>query len=451
MSLMQMVANITGRRLDVMFPGFFQGYKHNHYRDFGYPETLAFQSFYDMYTRNGLARAGIEKTTLKTWQDFPYLREKEEADDETSLEGEIRQRFSDLRLWQRLVEADRRSLVGAYGGAILRLADSKPFREPVDSVPGGLDGLVEIIPAWEGQLEVSEWDMDETSPDYGKPKMFRFNEAQVGTLKTQPRAFELHPDRVVVWSRDGTVHCRSFLEPGYNDLMTLEKISGAGGEGFWKNAKSAPVLEADPAVNLGAMAKGMGVPESELADAMDAQVADWQKGFDQLLFLQGIKASTLQVTLPSPEHFYAVALQSFAASIGMPSKILVGMQTGERASTEDAREWAQTNMARRHTSVIPNVMEVINRLERFGIIPQRDWFLDWPDLTESSADEKIDRAYKMADTNAKMQSSGEVIFTGDEIRAAVDLEPLSDADRFLDEDEDDVEAAMTPPEKDNNR
>ena len=57
----------------------------------------------------------------------------------------------------------------------------------------------------------------------------------------------------------------------------------------------------------------------------------------------------------------------------------------------------------------------------------------------------------MADTNAKMQSSGEVIFTGDEIRAAVDLEPLSDADRFLDEDEDDVEAAMTPPEKDNNR
>jgi hypothetical protein len=164
---------------------------------------------------------------------------------------------------------------------------------------------------------------------------------------------------------------------------------------------------------------------TDVADKMDEQVADWQRGFDQLLMLQGIEAKTLGITLPSPEHFFAIALQSFAASIPIPMKILVGSQTGERASTEDAQEWAQTNMSRRNNVVIPNILKLVNRLEQIGILPEKDWHLDWTDLTESSMAEKIDRAVKMADTNQKMKDSGEIVFTHEEIRAAVDMEPLS--------------------------
>lgn len=448
--LVQMVGN-TLRRLDMMYPGYFEGAKHNHYNDFGYPTSLTFQKFFDMYTRNGLARAAVEKTILKTWQDFPFLLEREEEHEETVWERDIRQRFADLRLWQHLAEADRRSLVGSYAGVILRFADSRRFGEPVDVVPGGLEGLVEIIPAWEGQLHVAEWDTDETSETYGQPTMFQFNEAQVGQQSgAQPktRSFELHPDRVIVWSKDGTVHNRSFLEPGYNDLMTLEKIVGAGGEGFWKNAKSAPVLEVDKDADIRRMAQAMGVPEGEIVDRLDEHVENWQKGFDQLLMLQGINAKSLSVNLPSPEHFFSVALQTFAASVNIPTKILVGMQTGERASTEDAREWAQTCMSRRQNVVIPNIMALVNRLERVGILPERDWALEWADLTEPTMAEKVERALKMADTNQRMERSGEVVFTGDEIRASVDMEPLSDADRFPYEDPEDADAAVTPPADD---
>jgi uncharacterized protein len=448
------VLNSASRSLATMFPGFFPTAKHNHYADFGWPESVEFRQFFDIYTRNGIARAGIDRTILKTWQDMPFLLEKERdgsegaVKEETNLEREIRLRFAALRLWQRLAEADRRSLVGNYAGVILRFADSKRFAEPVARVPGGLDGLVEIIPAWEGQLAVSEWDTSETSPTYGQPMMFQFNEAAVGKIGGQPRAFNVHPDRVVVWSRDGTIHARSSLEPGYNDLMTLEKVIGAGGEGFWKNAKSAPVLEVDAEANIEAMARAMGVKPEEIADKMSAQVEGWQKGFDKLLMVQGIQAKTLGVTLPSPEHFVAVALQSFAASLSIPLKILVGTQTGERASTEDAAEWAQTNMSRRNNEVVPNIMTLVDRLVRVGIIPERDWHLDWSDLTESSMSEKIDRANKMADTNQKMKDGGELVFTPEEIRAAVDLEPLSEADKFREEPEDDeTGAAITPPAK----
>lgn len=432
----------AARRIETMFPGYFGEAKHNHYKDFGFPEHLAFVQLYAMYSRNGIARAAVTKTVLKTWQDNPEIWESD-SPAESETEANIRQRFADLRIWQGLAEADRRAMVGGYSGIILRFADSQPFKQPVNRVPGGLDGLVEIIPAWAGQLTVAAWDTNEASPGYGSPTMFKFNESEVGgdinTNKT--RAFELHPDRVIIWSDDGTVHCRSALEPGFNDLMTMEKVAGAGGEGFWKNAKSAPVIQVDKEARLEDMAKGMGVAPDKVADAMNDQVADWQKGFDKLLMLKGMDAKTLGITLPSPEHFFNIALQGFAASINIPTKILVGNQTGERASTEDGKDWALHNMSRRNNFGRPNILALMNRLERVGIIPERDWHIDWADLTEASATEKLERAVKMAEINQKLAATRELAFTNDEIRSVLDMDPLAAG-------EGDMPLPPQPPAKD---
>lgn len=445
MNALTSLANAAARRLDVMFPGFYPGAKHDHYKDFGFPTAVDFGQLYAKYTRNGIAQAGVNKTALKTWQEHPWLLETEGDHKETPVEADVRRHFEEVRLWQRMEDADRMAMVGGFSALILRFADNKEFDQPVESVPGGLQGLVEVIPAWAGQLEI-EWDEDQRSPTYGHPKFFTFTESAVGEVK-RGRQFRLHPDRVLIWSRDGTVHSRSILEPGYNDLLTMEKIIGAGGEGFWKNAKSAPVLEVDKEAQIDMMAKAMGVQAEEIVDRMNEQVEDWQQGFDKLLMLQGMQAKTLSITLPSPEHFFAIALQAFAASINIPVKILVGSQTGERASTEDADEWAQTNMSRRKGHVIPTIMTLVNRLERFRVLPKKDWALSWADLTESSMTEKIDRATKMADVNQK--TPGEVVFTGDEIRAAVGMEPLSDADRYRDEpDPDEAVDALPPPADD---
>ena len=455
MSNVTRLANYAQRRLGSMFPAFFPAtnLKHNHYKDFGFPESLLFQDLYRMYERNGIAAAGIDKTALKTWQDAPYLLEHERdgsqqgASEETALERDIRRKFEALRLWAKLRALDRMSMVGGYAGLILRYRDGKRFDEPVDRV-SGLDALYRVEPVWAAQLAVSETDNNPSSETFGEPKMFEFKESAVAaTPGAAQRSFRIHPDRVVIWSDDGTINGRSILEPGFNDLITLEKISGAGGEGFWKNAKGAPVIEIDKEAKLDQMAKTMGVPVDELADKMNEQVADYNAGFDQLLMLMGMTAKPLNVTLPSPEHFYSVALQSFAASIGMPVKILVGMQTGERASSEDADEWAQTCMSRRANIVHPNIMELVARLQKVGVLPEKDWFIDQADLTESSMSEKIERANKMADTNQKMGTSI-YVFTDDEIREVVGLEPLSEADKYRDDATDDeVTGSVADPAK----
>lgn len=436
MHLINMMVNAV-RRIDTMFPGYFAEAKHNHYADYGYPVSLEFEQFRAIYERNSIGAAAVNKTAKKIWESRPELLEQEDTHTETTLEAEIRKRFERLRVWQMMAVAERRSFVAGYSGVILRVADNKRFRDPLETVTGGLEALVEVIPAWKGQLTVSEWHDDEMSEDYGKPKMFMFDEAAVGK-NDRRRKFDVHPSRVIIWSDDGTVHSRSMLESGYNDLLTIEKVVGAGGEGFWKNAKTAPVIKLDKDAKAKDIAAAMGVPVDEIPDKMNEVVEDYQKGFDKLLMLQGMEADTIDVNLPDPENFFGIALQSFAAGVDIPVKILIGNITGERASTEDAKEFAKTCMGRRSDKTIPSIMAFVERLIEYGILPEMDWHLKWTDLTESSMDEKIARSDKMADVNQKMEKTGEIVFTHEEIRETVDMEPLSDADKYLDEQDDDA-------------
>jgi len=408
--------------------------KHNHFYDFGFPDTITFPMLYQMYRRNGLARAGVSHAITKTWREYPWLLEKEDdAHEQTKTEKLLQDMIDRLSFWQRLSDCDERSRIGKYGALIFRFADGLQMDKPVSRV-AGMDALVEIIPCYEDQILPSSYNTDPMSPDYGQPTMYQFNESAVDPNTSKARSFMVHPDRVHIWSRDGTVNGESVLEPGYNDLITIEKIIGAGGEGFWKNAKSAPVMNIDPAANLQSLATMLGTTVPGIADAMDEVVAGWQKGFDQLLMLQGIEAKTIQVTLPQPAEFIAGALQSFAASIHEPLRILVGSQSGERASTEDAKEWDSTIMSRRENHVKPNIRRIVSKLVKVGVLPDADWVISWTDLTEDSMDEKIARAAKMAEINKAAIGTGERYFTGAEIREVVGLAPLED-DGVLPEDD----------------
>lgn len=440
--VIQLMNSMISRRLSNIFPQFFANTntKHNHYKDFGYPDQLDFDLLYAIYKRNGIANSAIERTLSKTWQGETFLLEQERDgsqrktnDEETALEKEIRVHFRKMRFWQRIADLDRRAMVGGYAGLILRFGDGQTWDKPVQRV-AGLQGLVGVDPVWAKQLRVSEWHQDQTDPDnYGKPKMFEFSELPVGpdedaTKKAAPRTVQIHADRVFIWSQDGTVLGDSLLAPGYNDLLDLEKIKGAGGEGFWKNAKSAPVFETEDAnITFADMAKAMGTTVEDLHKKMNEQVHNYNKGFDQLLMLQGMTAKQLNVSLPSPEHFWSAPLQSFAASVQMPLKILVGNQTGERASTEDATDWGETIMARRQNYTHPRLYELVEHLVAKKVLPaEKDWYFDQSDLTEAAPGEKVDRASKMSTINTQMVTADNtLVFTVEELRAVAGYEPLS--------------------------
>jgi len=171
----QFVVNAMTRGLCSIMPGLFgSDTKHrDFYNDYGYPHAIDFAMYHNMWERNGYATAGVNHAIETCWQDFPFLVEREETHDKTVLEKELITQLERLQFWSKLSEVDKYSRVGEYSGAIFRFRDDKAFDQPVDRVVGGLDGIAEIIPAWQGQLIPIEFDTVEASETYGSVTMYQ--------------------------------------------------------------------------------------------------------------------------------------------------------------------------------------------------------------------------------------------------------------------------------------
>lgn len=432
-SIRQLMAASLGRKVAVR----------DYNVDFGYPDIVDFDVFMNFYKRHSLAASAVDKTANKTFSSVPYLLEGSVTHTETPLEVDIRKHLASIRFWSKFNEADKRSMVGGYAGLILRLRDGMTWDQPVARIKD-ISDLIEVIPAWRNQLTVKSWNEDQKSEEYGQPIMYQFQESNTSGTGIN-RSVDIHPDRVLIISDDGTLDCPSSLEPGLNDLIDVLKVRGAGGEGFWKNAKNSPVFEVDPEADIRKMAKAMGVEPSEVQSKLSEAVERWTTGFDESLVLQSMKANTLGVTLPQPGEFYNISMMSFAASMFIPSKILVGNQTGERASEEDNEEWNQTCESRRQWRIMPIIEEFVSRLEAWGAIPDGDWYIQWESLVDDSPVERMDRAKAMTEVNSSATTYGSAIFSEDEIREAAGFDPMNEEEGLVD-DEDQEDDDIEDPE-----
>lgn len=392
------------------------GTKHNHYADFGYPENVTFDQLYRMYERNDLAKAAVRKTTEKTFQNLPKIMVGE-----TEIK-ELADALERLGFWDKIADIDEFAQVSGYAGFVIRISDGRPFNEPVDGAIG-LDDIAELVPAWSNQLRATEWYLDESDADtYGKPKTFTFHESAMETEGSN-RSVVVHPDRVFIWSSDGTVRAPSALLSGYNNLLDMEKISGAGGEGFWKTAAARLNIQIDRDTNFDGFKRAVEEQTGKtFQEALDEKATKVNKGFDSSFISQGMNVSPFAISLPQPKEFFEIPLQAFAAGRSMPTKILVGMQSGERASTEDANEWNNTIMARRNRWTIPSIRTFLEMLERLGALAP-GWSIEWDSLSDDTPKAKLDRAKTMSDIN---RNEDQDVFTTAEIReeAGHDGEPL---------------------------
>ena len=94
-------------------------------------------------------------------------------------------------------------------------------------------------------------------------------------------------------------------------------------------------------------------------------------------------------------------------------------------------------------------MAFVQRLERFGMIRKADWYLDWKSLLDPTPNEMLERVERMAAVNDKMRASGEIVFTGDELRSEAGREPLSDAEKYADDPANDDEVGALGDRPDN--
>lgn len=399
--------------------------------EYGFPNELEFQNFYELYRRGGLAHGAVNKIIATCWKTMPWViqgDDQDNAENETAWERKLKAVIPP-RIWRRIKDADRRRLVGRYAGLLIRVRDGGKWDQPIAKSAA----LVDLIPAWEGSLMPVEFDREEGSETYGEPAMWQYRESGIGNRPG--RQIEVHPDRVFIlgdWTADGI----GFLEPAYNAFVSIEKVEGGSGESFLKNAARHLSVSFDKEVDLGNIAQMYGVSLQELHTKFNEAARDINRGNDVMLINQGATVNPLVSNIPDPKPTYDVNLQTVSAALDIPSKILIGNQTGERASTEDQKYFNSRCQSRR-ADLSFELEGLIAHLMRVRVIDlTAEYTVMWDDLSEETLADKLASAKLMSEINATAIATGQPVFEPDEIREVAGYDPVEFDEPLIDEDDD---------------
>lgn len=431
-------ARMARARMGLMAPTMgLDNKRHSAWCEYGFPEQVTYENLYALYRRGGIAHGAVEKLVGKCWQTNPEIIEGDDADEsenETAWEKKSKQVFTN-RFWRSFSEADRRRLVGRYAGILLHVNDSLAWDQPVTK--GKM--LQKVTVAWAGSLTVGDWDTGLNSKTYGQPKMWQYAER---LPNGSSRRVNIHPDRVFILG-DYSEDAIGFLEPAYNAFVSLEKVEGGSGESFLKNAARQQNINFDKEVNFGDLASMYGVSVDELQERYNDAARELNRGNDTLLITQGANVTSLVSPVSDPSPTYDVNLQTAAAGVDIPTRILVGNQQAERSSTED-QKYFNTRCQSRRGDLSFEIEDFCDKLIELSILdPVSQKTVIWDDLNAQSDSEKLDAAQKMSQINSASIGTGEQVFTGEEIRVAAGYEGSPEPLPEVDDDEEESEVTDT--------
>lgn len=390
--------------------------------DYGYPMAVDFYMHWNMYKRNGLAKAGVDIPVNLCWMDSPAVREGEDDDhEETKWEKSVAALAKRLRLWRHIRDADRMQRVGRYSAIFVRVRDGLKASEPLVKIKDSQ--IIELMPVWEGQLEPNDIDQDISSDNYGKPVNYTYSATGTGNQNDKASdSFQIHHSRLVIMSEDavgGSIYGTPANEAGFNALLDWDKIRGSGGEASWLAAANKQILTPKH--------DGSNISADTLNGINDA-LKDMKEGLDEALFLNGVESTPMNNTVPDPEIYKQMALEEYCASISIASKILVGTQSGVKAGDEDTASLMRMMMSRRKNTCSDFIDSFLSWCYRCGalVAPANGHSIEWSDLTAPSAMQKIDAALKMTQVNKEGRAGEGLVFTTDEIRKEAGYEPLAE-------------------------
>lgn len=376
--------------------------------EYGYKEKLEFRDFYNLYTRHGVAAGVVDRIAKKVFQTPPWvIQGPKEAEKKptTPWELEFQTLAEETDLWYYFEEAFAMRMVGAWSALILKFDNGgETLRDPVSGNPV----LGDMVPVWRGQL------LPATRDALGNVTMWNYTPSGLDAtdLENSPPV-QVHPDRVYIVGdfRRG----RSMLEAGYNAFVDMEKVTGGAGEGYLKNAARQLHInyesEAEPTKP--------GQPAEDVADDLNEQAKALNTRSDLVIATQGAEVTPLVANLPDPEKPFNVSLQVAMASFRTAARLVVGSQTGERASVEDIRDFNERCQGDRVGEMSREVRGFVRHLERVKAISAGGRItVMWDDLAEPTATDRAALGLTMAQTNQANASTGDPVYSADDIRIA---------------------------------
>lgn len=401
------------------------------WEQYGYPDTVTFDMLLSAYTRGGPGQGAVHRILDKCWTGNPRIKTKG-SEKETPWEKKLGELLKSINGWAKIRDFDRRNMVGRFAGLILRVADGKQLREPMEKA----QRLVDLVPVYENQLQVQAWNSDQTSDDFGKPSMwqYRARPPQATNTQGQPDQWvDVHPSRIQILAEgsvgdffDGV----PLLLAGFNHLVDLEKVSGGSAESFLKNSARSLVIKFDAASNPQAITQNADGSASTrtISQAIEEKTEALNRNIDSSIAVQGGEVTTLQTVMHDPKSAWELAANNFAASVRVPFTIMFGQQTGRLASDEDQDDMNARCQSRRETELTPMLAQLVTRLQACGIVDGGEFEIEWPPLDAPGDTDKADLLGKYTAAMKQAFDAGltEPLFDANELREVVGFKKRAD-------------------------
>jgi len=367
-----------------------------------YPDTIAITDYKKLYTRSGVARRVVRILPEDTWSLLPTVYETEDQN-ETEFEKTWKALQMEKRIFHYLQRIDVLSGIGDFGILLLGINDGKELNEPVEGineVTGEKEGnskyeLLYLKPFDQTFVKVQSKEADVSSPRYGFPKVYTIDFEGADTASSTSK--KVHWTRVlhIADNRETSeTYGTPRMESVYNRLLDIRKILGGSGEMFWKGGFPGLSFETQPDVE--------GLDTDSIKDQMELYMA----GMQRYLAMEGISVKSLSPQVSSPKEHIETNMRNIAISMGIPYRIFLGTEEAKLASGQDITIYNKRLLQRQNNYVNPYIIRpFIDRLIAFGVLPENEYTVDWPDLNAPTDDDKANVAKLLTEAMSKYVSS----------------------------------------------
>lgn len=412
-------------------------------KECGYPPTgeLTVQRFMELYLRDGIAARVNDVFPDECWAVYPRIFQNKTNKD-TPFEKAWEALETEVSAFSYMHRADRLAGIGRYGVLFLGLDDvSGPadLTRPVVGIDEDGRPVKTSSPAPK-LLYLRAFSEDcapilsaQTNPGSRRctePLLYNLNfSTPSGGNVFASQMHQVHWSRVVHIA-DNRLNSEIIgvprMQKVLNYLLDLIKIGGGSAEMFWKGAFPGYSFETIPEL-LGEST----VDEESLKE----QFAAYSNGLKRYLALDGMTAKPLWPQTADPTAHAAHQLLKIAATIGVPLRIFLGSEAGDRASASEVGTHNKRIAHRQRVELTPHQLRpVIDRLVTIRVLPKPvdGYGADWDDLNSLSDADKAGIALQRSQALMQYVSSGAYRL----------VRPLSYLTRFLGYTSEEAEAMV---------
>jgi hypothetical protein len=350
----------------------------------GYKDTLTYRDFKRAYIRNDLAKRIVNTWPNATWSQPPLVYDDQDNDVDTPFELAWQALEKRLAIYRNLRLIDRLAQLGHYGCLLIGLRGQPLLSQPAQAVRSP-DDVLFLQPYSEELLTVETFGTDAGDPLYGKPQTYRLvggatsDTTDMGLRRPTHAGVIVHASRVLhMPGEDGLddpdIYGQPILEAVYNKLVDLMKVVGGSAEMFWRDAKRRIALEVQEGYTL----------SPDAAAQLTQEAEEYQHGLRDFLRLMGVQAKDLSGTVSSPKEHFETIMQCIAGTVKIPTRILLGSERGELASSQDEDAYLREVAQREVNYAQPRGLDpLIERFIALRILPpprNEEWVVTWPNV-----------------------------------------------------------------------